>query len=85
VVSASLVSAKYQRAIAGLVMAKGTKWSLDIREHEFDDTEALRRALYSSTCLESLNNLSLMNEATANINKSLQRDRSLVPVVIALL
>ena len=71
-----LVSAKYQRAIAGLVIAKNTEWSLDVREHEFDDTEALRRALAGSSCLVSLNGLSLKNNEHMNISSSLQRDRS---------
>jgi hypothetical protein len=56
-------------------MAMSTEWSLDIREHEFDDTEALRRAIAGSTCLVSLNSLSLKNAQTENISQSLQRDR----------
>ncbi len=70
-----LTSPKYQHAIAGLVMARSTRWSLDIREHEFDDTEALGRALCGSTCLVSLNSLTLKDNSTENINRSLQRDR----------
>ncbi len=70
-----LASAKYQRAIAGLVMAQSSEWSLDLREHEFDKTEALRRALWGTSCLVSLNGLALKDDAEVNINMSLQRDR----------
>ena len=70
-----LASAKYQRAIAGLVMAQSSEWSLDLREHEFDETEALRRALWGTSCLVSLNGLVLKDNADVNINRSLQRDR----------
>jgi hypothetical protein len=75
-VGCRLVSAKHQHAIAGLVMAMTTEWSLDIRGHEFEDTEALRRAIFGSTCLVSLNSLSLKDAQRENINSSLQRDRS---------
>ena len=71
-----LVSAKHQHAVAGLVMAMSTEWSLDIREHEFDETEALRRAILGSTCLVSLNSLSLKDAQDENISRSLQQDRS---------
>jgi hypothetical protein len=70
-----LVSAKYQRAIAGLVMAQSTEWSLDLREHEFDETKTLHRALCVTSCLVSLNSLSLKDDSSMNINGSLQRDR----------
>ncbi len=74
---------QYQHAIAGLVMAMHTGWSLDIREHEFDDTQELHRALCGSTCLVSLNGLTLNNyikngtnlKADQNINVLLQRNR----------
>jgi hypothetical protein len=52
-----------------------TDWSLDMRDHEFDDTEALRRAILGSTCLVSLNSLSLKDSQKENINQSLQQDR----------
>jgi hypothetical protein len=55
-------------------MAMTTEWSLDIQVHEFDDTKALLRAIIGSTCLVSLNSLSLKN--AENIKQSLQRDRS---------
>jgi hypothetical protein len=71
-----LVSPKYQRAIAGLVMARTTsEWRLDIRDHDFDDS-ALHRALLGSSSLVSLNRLTLMDDANLNISQSLQRDRS---------
>ncbi len=62
-------------------MAMTTKWSLDIRGHEFDDTEALRRAILGSTCLVSLNSLSLNDPQDENIRQSLQRDRSLAALL----
>jgi hypothetical protein len=73
-----LVSKRYERAIAGLVMATSAAWSLDVREHEFEDTEALHRAICGSSCLVSLNSLSLKDNAQANLSESLQRDRSLL-------
>ena len=73
-----LVSDKYQRAVSGLVMARTALWSLDIREHEFKDTEALHRALCETSSLVSLNSLSLENNENANISQTLQRDRSLL-------
>ncbi len=79
-----LVSYKYQRAIAGLVMARSAPWSLDVREHEFNDTEALRRAICETSSLESLNSLSLRDDADRNISQILHRDRSLLlPLVLA--
>ncbi len=71
-----LVSKKYERAIAGLVMAMRTEWSLDVREHEFEETAALRRAISESSCLVSLNSLSLKNNADLNLSAALERDRS---------
>ena len=70
-----LTADKYQQAIAGLVMARSTDWSLDIREHEFTDTGALCRALCSSSSVISFNNLSFHGNATRNSIRSLQRDR----------
>jgi hypothetical protein len=62
-------------------MAMTTKWSLDIRGHEFEDTEALRRAIFGSTCLVSLNSLSRNDAQDENISQSLQRDRSLAALL----
>ncbi len=61
-------------------MAKNTEWSLDIREHAFDDTGALHRALCCSTSLVSLNSLSL-EDASDNFNLLLRRDRSQMPAL----
>ncbi len=62
-------------------MAMTTKWSLDIRGHEFEDTEALRRAIFGSTCLVSLNSLTLKDAQDENISQSLQRDRSIAALL----
>jgi hypothetical protein len=62
--------------MAGLVMAKRTpEWRLDIRDHEFHDTDALHRALAGSAGLVSLNSLTLMDDDALNISQALQRDR----------
>jgi hypothetical protein len=77
-----LASAKYQRAIAGLVMAQSIEWSFDLREHDFDDTKALLRALCATSCLVSLNSLSLKDDSkddssrpSGRISETLQLDR----------
>jgi hypothetical protein len=71
----SLTYGKYQRAVAGLVFAMTSPWHLDLRGHEFDEIDAICRAVLWSTSLESLNKLTVHDDESSNLSSSVQRDR----------
>jgi hypothetical protein len=70
----SLIYVKYQRAVAGLVFAMTRRWHLDLRGHEFDEIDAIYRAVLGSTSLLSLNKLTVRNDESSNLASSVQRD-----------
>ena len=71
----SLTDLQYQRAVAGLTFAMASPWELDLRGHEYQQTDALRRAILGSTNLQSLNKLTVHGGEGANLSSSVQRDR----------
>ena len=51
------------------------QWHLDLRGHEYEETDAVVRALLSSTSLESLNRLTVHGDESDNLARVIQRDR----------
>ncbi len=71
----SLSDEKYARAVAGLIFAMASPWHLDLQGNEFKETDAIIRAILSSTSLMSLNNLTLHGDEAQNLSRCVQRDR----------
>ena len=61
--------------MAGLIFAMSEPWHLDLRGNEFEETDAVVRALLSSTSLESLNRLTVNGKKYDNLARLIQRDR----------
>jgi hypothetical protein len=70
-----LTDAKYQRAIAGLVHAMKGPWLLDMREHNFKEVDSVSRAIHTNSSQLRLNSLSLKNDESANLKRTLQHNR----------
>ena len=52
-----------------------SSWKLDLRGHEFKETDALFFAILGSTSLQSLNKLTFNGNGSSNLKEALQHDR----------